>query len=162
MPSPRKLMKSVAGATVSSSTSGLPTPIIATFTTQILNANNVEAGTVLIAKGFIVTNVTVSAAARVRLYSTLQSQEGDTGTITAGVPSANRPRTQPPIAGTQHGVILDLYLNKPDKFIWIMSPAAPGFSMDNPQTSTLYYAVDNISGVAQSIVVTITYVPDES
>lgn len=162
MPGIRKLMKSVASTQASNASNGLPTPVIATFTTAILNANNVEAGTVLLAKGFTVLGVTVNAGARVRLYSTLASQVADTGTITGGVPSANRPRTQPPILGTQHGVIMDLYLNTPDKFTWIMSPAAPGFSMDSPQTSTLYYAVDNISGVAQSIVVTITYVPEES
>jgi len=162
MPGIRKLMKSVAGTQASNGSSGLPTPVIATFTTAVLNASWVEAGTLLMAKGFTVIDVTVNAGARVRLYSTQASQVADTGTITAGVPSANRPRTQPPILGTQHGVIMDLYLNTPDKFTWIMSPAAVGFSMDNPQTSTLYYAVDNISGVAQSIVVTITYVPEES
>jgi len=150
----------VSGST--SGTGGLPTPVIASFSTAVLNASNVEVGTLLMAKGFTVINVTVNAGARLRLYATQASQVADTGTITAGVPSANRPRTQPPIAGSQHGVILDLYMNSPDKFTWKMSPPALGFSDDSPQTSTIYYAVDNISGVAQSIVVTITYVPDES
>ena len=157
----RKLMRSVTGGS-STSTGGSNAPVIATFATAVLSASAVEAGTLLMAKGFIVTNVTVNAGARVRLYATEGGQLNDTGVITGGVPSANRPRTQPPIAGTQHNVIFDLYLNTPDKFTWDMSPVAPGCSMDSPQTSTLYYAVDNISGVAQSIVVTVTYVPDES
>ena len=158
----RKLMRSVVGSGGGTSSGGSQAPVIATLATAVLDASAVEAGTLLMAKGFIITNVTVNAGARVRIYATEAGQINDTGTITAGVPSANRPRTQPPIAGTQHNVIMDLYLNTPDKFTWDMSPVAPGCSMDSPQMSTLYYAVDNISGVAQSIVVTVTYVPDES
>lgn len=157
-----KLMRTATGVGTTTSSGGLPTQAIATLATAVLEAGNVEAGTVLLAKGFTVRQVTVNAAARLRLYSTQASQVADTGTIIGGVASANRPRTQPPQLGTQHGVILDLYLNTTDKFNWKMSPAAVGFNDDQPQSSTIYYAVDNISGVDQSIVVTITYVPEES
>jgi hypothetical protein len=162
MPSAIKLMRTATGTSTTSSSGGLPTQAIATFTTAVLEASDVEAGTIQIAKGFTVRQVTVNAAARVRLYATLASQMADTGVITGGVPAANRPRTQPPQLGTQHGVIMDLYLNTSDKFNWIMSPPAVGFNDDSPQSATVYYAVDNISGVDQAIVVTITYVPEES
>jgi hypothetical protein len=162
MPSAIKLMRTAVGTSSTSSSGGLPTQAIATFTTAVLEANDVEAGSVQIAKGFTVRQVTVNAAARLRLYATLASQVADTGVITGGVASANRPRTQPPQLGTQHGVIMDLYLNTSDKFNWIMSPPAVGFNDDQPQSATVYYAVDNISGVDQAIVITITYVPEES
>jgi hypothetical protein len=162
MPGQIKLMRTATGTSGTSSSSGLPTQAIATFSTAVLEAGNVEAGSILIAKGFTVRQVTVNAAARLRLYATQASQVADTGAIIGGVASANRPRTQPPQLGTQHGVILDLYLNTNDKFNWIMSPPAVGFNDDQPQSGTIYYAVDNISGVDQAIVVTITYVPEES
>ena len=162
MPSAIKLMRTAVGPASTSSSGGLPTQAIATFTTAVLEANDVEAGSVQIAKGFTVRQVTVNAAARLRLYATLASQVADTGAIIGGVASANRPRTQPPQLGTQHGVIMDLYLNTSDKFNWKMSPPAVGFNDDQPQSATVYYAVDNISGVDQAIVITITYVPEES
>src|SRR5216684_2182816 len=139
MGAPRKLMKStIAGAVSSvSSVNSLQGTLTTSITTDTLSPNFVEAGTVKLARGFIVKLVAVNAAARVRLYATQASQLADTGTITGGVPSANRPRTQPPLLGTQHGVILDLYLNTPDKFTWKLSPSASGFSLDAPPTSTL-------------------------
>lgn len=163
MAAPRKLMKTTLASTLSSvtSTQSLQGTLVSTITTATLAPNTVEAGTVKIARGFTVKEVKVSAAARVRIYATQASQIADTGTITGGVPSANRPRTQPPLLGTQHGVIFDLYLNSPDKFIWKMSPAAVGFNLDDPTSSTIYYVVDNISGVTQSIVVTIQFIPSE-
>lgn len=146
----------------SGSGGGLPSSTSVTINTAVLAANNVEAGTVQMAKGFTVRMVVVNAACRVRLYSTQASQAADTGVITGGVPAANRPRTTPPQLGAQHGVIMDLYLNTPDKFTWKMSPAAVGFNDDPAQTTTIYYVVDNIAGGSQAISAVLTYVPEES
>jgi hypothetical protein len=159
----RKLMKSSVSSTDTSvsNSSSLQGVLATSITTAPLAANAVEAGTVQLSRGFTVKLVAVSAAARVRIYATEASQIADTGTITGGVPSANRPRTMPPLLGTQHGVILDLFLNTPDKFKWKMSPAAAGFNLDNPTTSILYYAIDNLSGVTQSIIATLTYIQTE-
>jgi hypothetical protein len=162
MSAPRKLMKSTISSADSSVTPSSSQGTLATsITTATLAPNAVEAGTVQLTRGFAVKRVTVNAAARVRIYSTQASQIADTGTITGGVPSANRPRTQPPLLGTQHGVILDLFLNTPDKFNWKMSPAAEGFNLDTPPTSQLYYAIDNLSGATQSIIATLLYVQTE-
>jgi len=68
----------------------------------------------------------------------------------------------PPTPGTQHGVILDLFLDTSDKFQWVMSPVADGANWDSPQTNNLYVTVTNIGGTAVPITVSFTYIPQES
>lgn len=120
-------------------------------TTASLANGAVENGTVAMARTFAVVAASVSVACRVELYSAAFFRTAD----------ASRPQTQPPTPGTQHGVIMDLYLDTMDKFNWDMSPAAEGANLDTPTSNTIYYAITNISGVGQPVTVCITFTSEE-
>ena len=90
--------------------------------------------------------------ARVRLYNTTANRTADT--------SPDRPNSTPPVPGTQHGVLCDLYLDTADKYTWWMSPPALGFNGDSPQVSTIYCAITNLDTSTQTITVTFTFVPE--
>lgn len=121
-----------------------------TIDTPLLVTGQQFFGTIAMAQCFAVLNCTVTQVARVQLYSTNAFQIADAG------------RGQTPPAGTtQHGVIMDLYLNTPDKLAWVMSPIAEGANQDDPQVDYAYLTVTNL-GPAGVISVTITFVPEET
>ncbi len=127
-------------------------------TTASLANNAVETSSMPFAKTFLVLKVVVSAYARVRLYSTAAAAAADVA----------RPFTTPPVAGTQHEVIMDMQLDATyGSTSFVMSPAAVGANMDAvgsppvPQ-STIYYNITNLSGITGTITATITVVPVET
>ena len=123
-------------------------------TTASLAANAIENDTLVMAKGVRVWKVVVSSAARVRLYATSALRTTDT--------SPDRPNTIPPTPGTQHGVILDLFLDTSDKFTWYCAPVADGANGDTSQSTNIYAAITNIGTGTVAITVTIHYIPQES
>lgn len=128
-------------------TSSLPNGTTASITTPTINPGDIYETTVQMAEAFTLLNVGVSQATRVRLYSTASAQALD---VSRG--------QVPPTAGTQHGVIADLWLDTPDKFSWLMSPAAQGGNGDAPETSTIYVTITNIDVVSHAITTTLLYV----
>jgi len=130
----------------------LPGASTATVTTASLAAGAYQTGTLTMAKSFFSFKVVVSSAARVRLYSTAAARTAD----------LSRSNQTPPVPGTQHGVICDLYLDTSDKWTWICSPQFPGSNGDSTQSTTIYYAITNIGTVSTAITATVTYVPTES
>jgi len=128
-----------------------PNAAIATFTTTSLANGATANGTVAMAKTCALLHVTVSQAARVRLYINSAARTAD----------ASRSNQTPPTPGTQHGVLVDLYLDTGDKFTWQMSPIALVYNYDATQSTNIYYAVTNL-GSTGTITVNLTYVPMES
>lgn len=132
--------------------SGASTTVVAetsSYVTNLLATGQQEFGTISLSKMFAVLNCSVTSAARVQLYSTLAAQTADAG------------RGQvPPTGTTQHGVIMDLYLDTPDKLFWVMSPIADGANQDDPQNDFAYITVTNL-GAAGVITVAINFIPEE-
>lgn len=88
---------------------------------------------------------------RLRLYSTSAARTAD----------ASRPFTVPLALGTQHGCILDLYINQVGAVTpWTMTPNVFGSNGDAvpPSTTNIYAAVTNIDTSTQTIAVTINFV----
>jgi len=137
----------------SSASSGTTSTVVAqrsTITTPLLTTGGQYLGTIQLAQMFAVLNCTVSSFARVELYSTNAFQVADLGRGQVA-----------PASTTQHGVIMDLYLNTPDKLSWVMSPIADGANQDDPQNDFVYLTVTNL-GPSAAISVTITFVPEET
>lgn len=118
--------------------------------TATLAAGAQQQGTLTLCKSFALLKVVVSSVARVRLYSTAAAQTTD----------ASRPNTTPPTAGTQHGVITDLYLSS--ALSWILSPSAQGSNMESSPSSSISYTIDNLGGSSAAITVTFTVLSLES
>ncbi len=141
----------ISSGSSSSSSSSLSSTVAenASYVTNLLANGQQEFGTITLSKMFAVLNCSVTSPARVQLYSTSAAQLADSG------------RGQvPPTGTTQHGVIMDLYLDTADKFFWVMSPIADGANQDDPQSDFAYITVTNLSAAAV-ITVAITFVPEE-
>ena len=152
-----KLMRSIPSAAVTvivgGSGGGTATALSGTsITTGVLATGAIESGSVSLAKALTVFGATVGTPARIRLYSTAAARDAD----------VNRSNMVPVTPGSQHGMILDLYLNTSDKFTWVMSPPAQGASADTPQTATIYYSITNLSTSSRAITATLTYLPQEN
>lgn len=141
---------SSSSSSSSASSSSSITAQNASIDTPLLATGQHFFGTISLASMFAILSCTVTSAARVQLYSTNAAQLLDAG------------RGQVPPAGTtQHGVIMDLYLDTPDKFSWIMSPIADGSNQDDPQTDYAYITVTNLAAAA-IVSVTLIFVPEET
>ncbi len=93
-------------------------------------------GTVTIAKGFTIQPwIIFDQSWRVRLYKTTALRTTD----------LTRSTTTALVQGNMHGCITDIWpdpsLSYP--YTWEMSPERLGSNGDNPQTTTIYYTVDN-------------------
>jgi hypothetical protein len=133
-------------------TSSSPNAAIASFSTGSLSSGSSTTGTVTMAKMFALMHVQVSAAARLRLYINSAARTSD----------SSRSNQVPPTPGTQSGIITDLYLDTSDKWTWQMTPPAIGYNWDATQSTTIYWAVENIGTTSEDITVDLTYVPMES
>lgn len=122
----------------------------ASVTTGSLAPSGVQTGTITLAKTFVLMYVQVSAPARVRLYATAAARTAD----------ASRGTGVAPPAGTQYGIISDLYLTTAQYFL--LSPVAVGSNGDGSPASgstsnSIYYSITNIGASAAAITVTFTY-----
>jgi hypothetical protein len=129
-----------------------PNAAVASFSTGTLSSGSATTGTVTMAKTFALLHVTVSAAARVRLYINSAARTSD----------VSRSNQIPPTPGTQSGIITDLYLDTSDKWTWQMTPIALGYNWDSTQSTNIYWAVTNIGTSSENVTVTMTYIPMES
>ena len=93
-------------------------------------------------KSYALLKVQTSAAAWVRIYSSLASQTSD----------ASRTSFTDPLPGS--GVIAEIITTGAST--QIITPAALGFNDDSPATSTIYLRVTNQSGATAAITVTLT------
>jgi hypothetical protein len=143
-------------------TAGVRTDKVLT-TASIAGDNlSLDIGTVTLNRSFLLVKVQCDRAARVRLYETAAARLADTGLSGSGTPSADRPNSVPPTAGTQHGVICDLYLDTSDKYtVWRCSPEIPGNNNESSPTSSIQYAVTNLSGSAHTVQVTFSFIGTE-
>jgi len=156
---PIKLMRTVLPTTVVGADSNPTTsaaPAIArtavSFITGSLANNAIENDSVTISKTFQLLMLTVSAYARVRLYSTAAARTAD----------ANRPVGVPVTPGSMSGLIADVSMTIAlGVQTWMMSPAATGCNDDAAPSPTIYAAVTNLSGATTTITVTLTYLPLE-
>jgi hypothetical protein len=97
-------------------------------------------------RGFVPLIVAVSGAARVQLYATKIYQSIDIG----------RPATQPPNAGTEQGILLDVSIDSAP-FSWLVTPAIPSLNADSPQVPQSYLTVTNLSLAVVPITVSVQY-----
>lgn len=115
-------------------------------------ANNATAnGNVHLGYDFTVYKVMVSAACRVRIYTTSAGRTAD----------ANRTVYFPPDVFNQHGVILDVIVDSsmvtslgPLPITWVCAPEASGYDGSQYQTGDIAYAITNLSGSTTPITVT--------
>lgn len=139
----------------SSTTTVLPTAKNASITTPVLGPGASYLGVVSMAKTFTLLQIALDQPARVELYSTASFQALDAGrpAFLGGIPN-------PPAAGTEHGVITDLYSEVSG--LWIMSSDAVGSNADAPQTALIYVSVTNVAASNVAITASLTYVPNQS
>lgn len=138
---------------VTSSSTSTNNPAVsqtASVTTTVLNPGARYTGSITMAKSFVVLQVTVNNAARVRLYSTAAAQTADLA----------RPLTQGPGFGTEQGIIGDIALDTAPA-VW-QAVNMVGANGDSPQSTTVYITVDNISQATQAYTVSVLYVPIQS
>jgi hypothetical protein len=130
--------------------SGLASRTTAAVTTASLATSAAETGSVVMAKSLAVMKIVSSCKARVQLYATAAQRDADAG----------RAAGTDPTSGTQHGVIVDLYLNDAGQLSWLLSPSAEGSNGDVSPSTSIYYRVTNLDTV-QAVTVTVTYLPLE-
>lgn len=144
----------VSGAGSSSTVVVLPSAQTASITTPPIAIGTPYTTSIPMAKTFALLQVSVSVPARVELYSTANFQ-----TLDLGRPALLAGQINPPVAGTQHGLIADLYLDS--VLTWVMSPAAVGSNADFPQSVLLYITITSL--VATGVVTaTMLFCPEET
>lgn len=144
----------VNGSSSSSTVVVLPSAQTASVTTPPIAPGTPYTTSIPMAKTFALIQVSVSVPARVELYSTANFQNLDLGR-----PALLGGSINPPVAGTQHGVIADLYLDT--VLTWIMSPAALGSNADFPQSILLYITITSI-GSTNPVTATLVFCPEET
>ena len=91
-------------------------------------------------KGYVLYKITTDADAWVRLYCDDASRQAD----------INRSEGNDPLPGS--GVIAEARIDGSQ----LVTPGVMGFNNDNPRTETIYLSINNRSGTAQAITVTLT------
>ena len=122
------------------------------ITTPVLSQNETFTTPVQLGRTFAVFQVSVSAPARVQLYSSAAAQTADAG----------RPITTAPTYGLATGLILDLNLLQANESAWALTPIAVGANTEQPRNPSAYLTVTNIVPSSTPITVTIFYLPLES
>lgn len=104
-----------------------------------------EVGTLALGKSWRAMRVTTDKAARVRLYATAPQRDADRGRA-IGVD---------PVQGTDHGLLMEYVTTAANLSAWL-TPEAVGANGDTPVTPAAYITVQNRSGAAGAVTVTIT------
>ncbi len=135
----------------SSSSGGGGSPTNGIYTTSLtspsLNQNQTFTGSLIMARTYVVLNVTVSTAARVRLYNAQSYATAD----------ASRNTATPISLGLMNGIVGDWLLQSSSEYNWNCSPAPVGYNADSPSSSVAYINVTNPASSSNIIQVTITY-----
>lgn len=108
-----------------------------------------ENGTVALGKSFELFKAVADRFCRVRLYQTAAARTADAGRGIGTDPA------------TAAGVIADLIFTALSGLTIVCQPRIPGENHDGPVTSTIYYAITNMSGSASTVQVTFTRVITE-
>lgn len=150
------------GVVAIASTPVAPSAVDTPVTTALLNplgisaysSSNTESSFVNLDKAGTLLKVVVNRPARVRLYMTTATRDAD----------LTRSNATPPAIGTQHGVLVDLFLDGiVAPLTWLMLPAAVYFNGDFPtQTRKIYYNITNLDTGSATVVTTLTTVQEES
>jgi hypothetical protein len=155
-PSPlsNALTSQTGSTTTSSSTSSTTTNIStgltiksASVTTPVLNPGAYYFATVSLSKAWVLQSVSMSGAARARIYATQAAQTSD----------ALRPDSMALNFETTSGIFCDVTLDFPP-FTWIMTPTPNGANGDFPQTANAYVTVNNVAQTSSAITVAFQYV----
>lgn len=120
-----------------------PQPRSLSFVTPAIASGDEIAGEVEIAKSFIINRVTSDSDVRIRLYATNDFRIADGG----------RPVGVDPTG--EHGLLLELVLI-PIFLDFSLAPPAVGYNGDDPQSSAIYYAIQN-NGASGPVNLTIYY-----
>lgn len=112
-------------------------------TTASLANNAVETGTIAVGKSSIAVALTASAACRVRFYSTAAGRTADAARLIGTDPLG------------EHRLMLEVVIPA-SNLTWDLSPLAAITNDDSPPTSTIYYAIQNLSGAPAAITVTLS------
>jgi len=140
----------VISASGSSGGGGGPTTngiYTASLTSPSLSQNQTFTGSLIMARTYVVLNVTVSTTARVRLYNAQSYATSD----------ASRSAATPISLGLMNGIVGDWLLQSSSEYNWNCSPAPVGYNADNPSSSAAYINVTNPAASSNIIQVTITY-----
>jgi hypothetical protein len=124
----------------------------ASMTTPVLNQNQSYAGTITLAKSYVILTVAVTNAARVRVYSTQNAMSRDLGRLS----------TSPVILGLENEIVGEWLLLQQSEFVWSCSPAPVGYNADQPASTTAYVSVSNPNPSSNTIQVSLTYVSLEN
>lgn len=140
-----------SGASPSSVTGGITTATLAPLSGDY-DSTNTESGFLHLAKSCILLKVTVSNAARVRLYKNAAFRDAD----------LTRPVFIPPTPGTDHGVLADLQLDGVTAgLVWDLAPVPVLTNLDSPRSDKIYYNITNIGSTSQAITASFLYVSAE-
>ena len=129
-------------------TSASPTISNASLTTNVLAPSGIWKGTIQMAKGFQLQSVNANSYCRVELYGSKNAQTLD----------QSRPVSQAPLNTTQ-GIIMDVVLLS--SLSWKVLDCT-GANMDNPQTTTVYATITNLSTASKAFTVSLSYVQLEA
>ena len=141
---------SVVISSSSSTTNNPATSQTASISTATISPGTTYTGIITMAKAFVLLTVSLSAAARIELYSTLAAQTSD----------LHRPSTVGPGFGVEQGIITDIVLDTAP-YVW-QAVNVIGANADTPQTQNVYISVTNLSAASQTYVVSIQFVPVQS
>ena len=121
---------------------------IASVVTPVINPGSYYFATITLAKAWVLLSMSVSSAARVRIYATPSAQSADA--IRSDGTALNFETTS--------GVICDVTVDSPP-WTWVMTPTPNGGNGDAPQSSNSYITVDNVSMSSSAYTITLQYVP---
>jgi hypothetical protein len=141
---------SVVVTSSSSTTNNPATSQTVSISTATISPGATYTGIITMAKAFVLLTLSLSAAARIELYGTLNAQTAD----------LHRPPTIGPGFGVEQGIITDIVLDTAP-YVW-QAVNVIGANADTPQTQNIYISVTNLSAASQAYVVSIQYVPIQS
>jgi hypothetical protein len=135
------------GATGPAGASGLQTRATASFTSASLADLAIQNGTLTMAAGWRLMDITTSVPCRLRIYTTTTARTAD---------AARAIGTDPDLA-TDHGVLFD-FVTTASLLTATLSPLVDGYV---PSGSAAPYALTNLSGGTTTIDVSLTYLRTE-
>ncbi len=115
----------------------------ALHTTASLSALAVESAALALGKTFLIQRVVTDRAARVRLYSTEDARTTDSSRAIGVDPTG------------EHGLIYE-GVTTAENLVIDAAPFVMGANLDSPVTTNIYAAIQNLSGAAGTVDVTIT------
>ncbi len=119
-----------------------------TYTTAALADGSGESGTVIMAKGYKVLRVETDRACRVRLYTTTAKRDAD----------VSRLATDDPLG--DHGCIAE-WITLAILLSVDCAPEMIGANMEAAPVSAIAIRVENLSGAAHTVAVTLTFQEQE-